>query len=397
MKITLFILAIVTLSCASGPVRFLASEEANAISPNPCYQQRGKPYQKYCGFRLREEKIEKFKSCEAGSSPEGTEGQSFQTLEAFLTAKGISCDKSGGSVKNPPANPSPTKSPPPSQPAQQEVNLRAVSPPEISLANYYASVAAEDIKDTKLRNQLHLLTAWAHQQKEEKSGDELLLACPKPVPEKCFGPKVFTYRQARMIIFTDLWLNSTGSEKTVKDIYCQKDFPVTGSAIPSEREINTEHSWPQSKFNPEHSKEGQKTDLHHLFPSESVHNRERSNYYFAEINLELPHKKLSCHTDEVHNILGTPIVPDGLVLGTKQKYFEPPQQIRGDIARALMYFSIRYQLPIDDVEEFYLKKWHKEDAVSPEEKARHERVFYWQGNRNPFIDVPELAEKIANF
>ena len=41
-----------------------------------------------------------------------------------------------------------------------------------------------------------------------------------------------------------------------------------------------------------------------------------------------------------------------------------------------------------------LLKWHCEEGVTPEEKSRNDRVQNWQGNRNPFIDYPELVEKI---
>ena len=41
-----------------------------------------------------------------------------------------------------------------------------------------------------------------------------------------------------------------------------------------------------------------------------------------------------------------------------------------------------------------LLKWHCAKGVTPEEKSRNDRVQSWQGNRNPFIDYPELVEKI---
>jgi len=32
--------------------------------------------------------------------------------------------------------------------------------------------------------------------------------------------------------------------------------------------------------------------------------------------------------------------------------------------------------------------WHEEDVVNDAERRRNDGVFAWQGNRNPFIDLP---------
>ena len=41
-----------------------------------------------------------------------------------------------------------------------------------------------------------------------------------------------------------------------------------------------------------------------------------------------------------------------------------------------------------------LLTWHCEEEVTQEEITRNDRVQKWQGNRNPFIDYPELVEEI---
>ncbi|KAJ1490525.1 endonuclease I-domain-containing protein, partial [Baffinella frigidus] len=104
---------------------------------------------------------------------------------------------------------------------------------------------------------------------------------------------------------------------------------------------------------------------------------------------------------------------------------EPPAEVRGDVARALFYMAVRYDGD-DGVVDLELKdflaeedprccrdddnyrgcssevcymgqlsallRWHLEDPVSDEERARNAAVqARFQGNRNPFVDLPQLA------
>ena len=70
---------------------------------------------------------------------------------------------------------------------------------------------------------------------------------------------------------------------------------------------------------------------------------------------------------------------------------------KGNVARALFYFSVRYKMPINADEEEVLRRWHALDPVDADEIQRNEIVFETQRNRNPFIDMPELANYIKNF
>ena len=77
--------------------------------------------------------------------------------------------------------------------------------------------------------------------------------------------------------------------------------------------------------------------------------------------------------------------------------FLPPPNVRGDVARAMFYFSIRYEKSIDDDEEEDLRRWHADDPVDQAERRRAAGASEAQGNANPFIDDPMLVGRVADF
>lgn len=201
------------------------------------------------------------------------------------------------------------------------------------------------------------------------------------------------YDEARRQIFGRISLQQNGSEYFVTDVYCEKNFgsreyPQLGfgpGSYPSNGDIiNTEHTWPQSRFTKRHPNGTQKSDMHHLFPTDSKMNSHRSALQFGEVgetveNLKCPIAKLG------HDLKGGRIV------------FEPPTAHKGNVARAILYFATRYEMIVSDNEENYLRKWNLEDPVDAEEIRRNDEVEKVQGNRNPFIDVPALIDQIHNF
>ncbi len=76
---------------------------------------------------------------------------------------------------------------------------------------------------------------------------------------------------------------------------------------------------------------------------------------------------------------------------------------RGDLARILFYMAIRYDFLslTDDIENAndtsmgrlsVLLEWHKLDPADEFETQRNNRIYEFQGNRNPFIDYPGLVD-----
>jgi hypothetical protein len=206
------------------------------------------------------------------------------------------------------------------------------------------------------------------------------------------GYKSLNYKNARVQLFNHLFIEKDETGFYNVDVYCEKRFDrkfkgdTVTNELPDANLFNTEHTWPQSKFNETIDEEVQKTDLHHLYPTYNKINAERGNLPYANIGAESP-KKLFCDLSK----LGEPV---GFAKGT---YFEPPTAHKGNVARSMFYFSVRYEMKIDAVEEIFLKFWHMLDPVDAKEKARNDMIQKVQNNRNPFVDEPELVLQISDF
>ena len=183
---------------------------------------------------------------------------------------------------------------------------------------------------------------------------------------------------------------------------------------------NREHSIPKSWFGGAESKAG--ADLLHIVPTDGKVNGMRSNYAFGEVQSatysyngsKLGSSVSSISTDRqtIAAAAGTPVSISGTV-------FEPIDEYKGDFARGYMGTMVRWAN--GDYQTFtsgdgakifssgytaekmhgltaygvtLLMKWHREDPVSQKEIDRNNGIQKTQGNRNPFIDYPYLAEYI---
>lgn len=199
------------------------------------------------------------------------------------------------------------------------------------------------------------------------------------------------YREAREVLLGKIHLQSSNGEYFIKDVYCEKDFgrrdfgsnPPGPGLIPKETILNTEHTWPQSRFGGVGGKGVQKSDMHHLYPSDNQINSVRGNHKFGEV--DHPDRELKCPQSRIGRD------PSGNWI------FEPPKSHRGNVARALFYFSVRYKMALDAREEAVMRKWHMDDPVDEMERFRNDEIEKAQGNRNPFIDHPEYVDQIQDF
>ncbi len=177
---------------------------------------------------------------------------------------------------------------------------------------------------------------------------------------------------------------------------------------------NREHSLPQSWFNKVSPAD---YDLGHIVPTDGKVNGMRSNYIFGEVGSGAATwgtgKLGNAKSITVENVKGSSTITTTIT----STAFEPEDQYKGDFARMYMYMAVRYKhgnsngvdlaasgdgkkmfnatdanYGLTDYSIALLMKWHRQDPVSKKEIDRNNGMQTVQGNRNPFIDYPDLAE-----
>ena len=145
---------------------------------------------------------------------------------------------------------------------------------------------------------------------------------------------------------------------------------------------NREHVWPQSLGGGNTSGGG--ADMHHIRPSDATVNSTRGNKKYGEVN----GGKAVNGNNPATGILG----------GYSGTYFEPLDNVKGDVARICLYVYVRWgsDWGADSITEVFqsvdvLLEWCALDPVDTWELGRNEVVEAYQGNRNVFIDYPEYA------
>ena len=146
---------------------------------------------------------------------------------------------------------------------------------------------------------------------------------------------------------------------------------------------NKEHVWPQSTGWSKETTAG--ADVHHLRPADPTVNSTRGNLPFGEVNGGKEAKLKNGEGSNCYYANG---------------YFEPQDAVKGDVARIIFYLLTRYSdadnKSITGVAKSMdmLLEWNELDPVDELEMQRNKEGQSQQGNRNPFIDYPELADFI---
>ena len=80
-------------------------------------------------------------------------------------------------------------------------------------------------------------------------------------------------------------------------------------------------------------------------------------------------------------------------VGPEWAFAQPQPAVRGEIARAILYMMREYGLPLPErMAAETLAQWSRDDPPDSEEMRRNNEIELLQGNRNIFIDDPDLAD-----
>lgn len=257
-----------------------------------------------------------------------------------------------------------------------------------------------------MKNDLHKnLTAWSlcalavsamasapagyYNSLEGKSGSDLWAAV-KTIGKKNFH--AISYGTDTWEAFQSTDVRVVNGQKCWWDMYSNNNVPAT--AKPSS--MNIEHSVANSWWGG--TKNDAYKDIVHLNPSNADANSRKSNYPLGKIG--------NVTWDNGVTFVGKPASGYG---GGNNYVFEPHDDYKGDFARVFMYMFVIYDdINWDSAKGWMFDKssdlmfkpwaynmlleWSAKDPVSAKETSRNDGVALEQGNRNPFIDLPDLAD-----
>ncbi|MGC9150558.1 MAG: endonuclease [Microbacter sp.] len=212
-----------------------------------------------------------------------------------------------------------------------------------------------------------------------------------------YGAPVFEFEYGGGPGFTweGFYYTDRNSDNSVIDMYSDSVRYFNGFA--AILNMNIEHSLPKSWWGA--FPNGAYKDLFHLYPADGTTNIIKNNLPLGEVT-------------------GVPtffngkskVGKNGFEAAYVDNCFEPADEYKGDFARSYLYIATVYEnlaplwqspMMTNTVWPVWkpwaidlLLKWNRQDPVSPKEIARNETIYKFQGNRNPFIDYPELAEYI---
>jgi hypothetical protein len=158
--------------------------------------------------------------------------------------------------------------------------------------------------------------------------------------------------------------------------------------------MNTEHAYPQSKGAADGNA---RSDMHHLFPTRNAVNSARGNSPYAEI----PDAETVQWYYRTQSMTAIPTVNKDQYSESTGEEFEPREDAKGNVARAVFYFYTMYKSQafaadplFFDLQRATLCQWHLQDPSDETEKLRTWRIAQYQdGKPNPFVLDCTLARR----
>lgn len=277
-----------------------------------------------------------------------------------------------------------------------------------------------------------------------KTGAELFRAMHDIISK---DNKMDSYSATRAFMFSSLdnvYSTKNKSQSGVIDAYSQIFIPGEGGLVNGYKErgdenrdsypddlINAEHTWPQSFYG---SSLPMVSDLHALHTVLRMPNVMRSDFPFGEVKSEITYSTYCGSKLSVLDFQGNPVTykkyraildesaknpktppknndnPDlepPPPPSTYRGVFEPCNSQKGNTARSMLYFYLRYhdmyiRQGSYNADTFWKSKvkmfirWAEVvDKPDSREKSRNEAIYQKQGNRNPFVDIPNFASLIG--
>ncbi|MBN2798197.1 MAG: endonuclease [Deltaproteobacteria bacterium] len=161
----------------------------------------------------------------------------------------------------------------------------------------------------------------------------------------------------------------------VECVYTGRKTSIT-TGKPDSDDMNTEHTWPQSWGADSPPME---CDLHHLFPTDTYANAQRGNNPFGVVT--------NAAWSEGGSKLGNN--------ASGVRVFEPRDVHKGNVARAVLYYAMRYNESISSADRALYRGWAQLDPVDAVELKRSEDIGRYQEHPNPYVVCPGLVEKVT--
>lgn len=198
--------------------------------------------------------------------------------------------------------------------------------------------------------------------------------------------KTLSYVEARRVMYNVI----DNNDNKIVDVYggLERALPKNGTES-NPAPLNAEHTVPQSFFE---ERLPMRTDLHHLFPAYARWNSTRQNHPFREIPDETAAKWMFLDDERTDR---PPANERARYSEYANRSFEPREDHKGNVARAVFYFYTMYPEfdigRVGDMDMFYA--WHLADPVDAQERERNRRVQQKQGDLNPFVDHADWVSR----